>query len=141
MNILLTTWQSSGTFTGKEWISRFKRYGVEHSIFIELPNEAGLDLAHKNLIFVFKEPNTIADITAIGYGSCYAYSDSSGGLFYINIKEALDTEQFSDVIELTNSDYALEVSKTIFDSDKPLSDRKEALEKFLIGQYSWFIFR
>lgn len=141
MNIFLTSWQFCPDYDGQKWISHFQKYGVDYSQLLVLPSKDGLNQTERNLIFLFKEPNSIANITVIGYGNCYAFPDSTAGAFYTNIKKALDTEQFFIAVEIWNEDYALEVSKAIFDIDKPLSERKEAMENFLIEQYSSFILK
>lgn len=142
MKIFLTSWQCCPDYDGKRWITRFEKYGVDYSRLIELPSAGGLNIAERNLVFLFKEQNTIADVTVIGYGGCYPFDDSTTGYFYTSIKEAVHEEQYDCMVdEIRNHDYLLGVAKIVFgfDEDRPLWQRKEALEKFLVENYSSFI--
>lgn len=143
MKILLTSWQYCSDYDGKIWISRLEKYGVDYSMCIELPSAEGLDQAERNLLFLFKEPNTIADVTVIGYGGCYPFADSTAGAFYTNLKKKIQEEQFSCAVQELNSDYLQGVAKAVFGSDKDrrLWERKEALEEFLVENYSNFILK
>lgn len=143
MKIFLTHWQYCPDYDGKRWISRLKKYGVDYSKLIELPSAEGLNHADRNLVFLFKEPNTIADITVIGYGGCYPFADSTAGYFYTKIKKIVHEEQFDCAVEMLNTDYLQGVAKAVFgfDEDRPLWERKEALEKFLVEHYSMFILK
>ncbi len=143
MKILLTNWQWCGDYDAKRWLSRLEKYGVDYSRLIELPTEHGLNHTNRHLIFVFKEPNTIADITVIGYGNCYRLDDSTAGYFYTEIMKHVHEEQFFSATEIPNTDYTQGVSEAVFgfDEDRPLWKRKEALEKFLIENFSTFILK
>lgn len=143
MKIYLLNWQSCPDYDGKRWISRLKKYGVDYSRLIELPSAKGLNQEERNLVFLFKEPKTIIDVTVIGYGGCYPFADSTAGYFYTNLKKNVPEEQFDNAVEMLNPDYILEVAKAVFgfDEDRPLWVRKEALKQFLVANYSTLILK
>lgn len=112
-----------------------EKYGKNNSFVLDFP--VGGSNQSNGLVFLFKEPNTLAQITVI---AIYTSTDeaSTAGILYRQVRQHVNPEQYRNLADDFTLEYAQAVSKKIFSYEVSLSDSKNELENFLTKQgYIW----
>ena len=126
MNILLVDtpqYQAAGL------LYQLKKYGPENACVVDFPTQ---DSLYQGLAFVFKEPDSIANISILVY-RCYKDFRNTEGYFYNDVRYYADVEQYIDLTTLHPEDMSLLGSK-ILSTKSSLLERREYLERMLISE-------